>query len=282
MGGFAIKLGLLRISQVSSIDRTSQYRRSAPPDSESGGGPPSPVPSAPVPRGPPPRQKRRVTLAAVLVTMSLVLLLIAVFTGWWSFTVIQGGATTITTSFAPGSQYLRTCASSMPGPNCVGPSGLIGYGSGDLGAVGNLYQAVQVLVILSIVLGLFAAMVAWSGVLGLGIGRRRFLIGCFAFFLSFGLALGSVVAVAAFQPSALQQDGGGIPAAAPSPLSSFWGACSTSGTATQGVCQSGTGSSFSAAWGPTLGWFCAAAASILLLIGFVELVRAGPLRRNVP
>lgn len=277
MGGFATRFGLLRMSQVSSIDRTSQYRRSEPTETEAGG--PQPLPPASPPRGAPPRQRRRLILAASLTTVGVVLLLGSIFAGWWTLTLTQGGGTTVTTSFLPGNQYYLTCS----GTGCAATPGFTDYSSGALGAVGNLYGAVQVLLILSVLLGLVVVLVGWAGVLGYGVSRRRFLLGCFTLFLAFGLGLGAVIAVTAFQTSALQQDGGGIPTAAPSPLSSFWGSCSASNGASDGICQTGQGgASVTAIWGPALGWALAVAAVALLLLGFIELIRAGPMRRTSP
>jgi len=276
MTGFATRFGLLRISQVSSVDRSSSYRRSSPPAEGERGAPPPPTVPPPARGSYVARRRRRLLLAAGISILGATLLLLSAFTGWWSLSYSEGNGPTITTTFVPGSEYSVSC--SVTG--CAGVrSGTSSYGAGDFGAVGTLYGAAQLLLIAAAVLGLLVGVLGLIGLGGRGFPRPVFLFAGFAALLAVVLALGAVVGVTAFQPSALSQDGGGIPATAPSPLSSFWGSCSTNGLANDGICQSeGSGVLVSASWGPGLGWAFAWIGAIVLLFGFVTLLRTGPIR----
>ena len=275
----ALRAGLLRISQVSSIDRSGR-----PPASDlegvevtdSKGRAPSPGPTTTRPH---PSGRRGLRWAALFVVVGFVIVVASLVSGWWALTVTTSGGPTVTTIFAPGSQYQVSCSVSGCGSL---RSGSLSYTSGSLGAVGNLYEAVQVLLILSAVLSGLAVAVVLAGVFGRSIPPRRLLGIALATFLAFLLALVPVVAVAGFQTSALDQDGGGIPSAAPSPLSSFWGSCSASG-GSDGICFSGsTGTTVSANWGPSTGWALAIVGALILLLGFVALLRTRPVYERTP
>jgi hypothetical protein len=213
--------------------------------------------------------------ATVLLILGAVILFVAAFSEWWTLTETASGGPVRSESFLPGSQYLISCS----GTNCANAVGSFSYASGNLGAVGGLYEAAQALLIVAGVLALLAAALALLGVLGRGYGRRRYLVACFSGLLAVGLSLGAFAAVTGFQTSALAQDAGGIPSVSPSPVSSFWGSCSASSGGSNGICQSTlSGATVSATWGPAAGWVLGVVGAVLLLIGFLLLVRTRPTR----
>jgi len=216
---------------------------------------------------------------SLLLVLAAALLGASTVTGWWSLAESTSGGPTVTTTFLPGSMYQLSCSVS----GCSGyRTGSLSYASGSLGAVGNLYEAVQVLLVLGALLGFVAGAVGLAGSFRAGFSRRRLSLCAFAAVLALLLAIAAVVAVPALQVSALDQDGGGIPPTAPSPLSSFWGSCSSS-TGSDGICVSGSsGLTVSASWGPGIGWALAIAGALLLLFGLVALLRTRPVRRAVP
>jgi len=278
MVAFSTRFGLLRSTQVSSVDRPSHYRRDLRTSGagEGGAGPPEPDSPQRVPV--PVRHRRGLVGASVFVLLGAAILLVAAFSGWWSLTTNTSGGPVRSETFSPGGNYAVSCS----GSGCGTTTGTFAYASEGLGAVGELYGAAQVLLLIAGALAVLTALLGFLGAFRYGFPRRRFLLCCFALLVAFGLALAALVAVSAFQTAALAQDGGGIPSAAPSPVTSFWGSCSANAGGSNGMCQSPlSGAAVTDSWGPTIGWALALVGLLFLLVGLWALFRTRPTRLAV-
>jgi hypothetical protein len=239
--------------------------------------PPEAVPRVVPGRAPPRRYRRRPQAwPSVILLIGVALVIGSLLAGWWAYTVQEpnnGG--TIQFQFLLGSQYSVTCSG---GSDCARePTGTLSYGSENLGSVGNLYGGALALMLGALVAGIAAAAVGLLGALGYWVSRRQSLVAVLLTLVTFGLALGATVSVAALQPAALQQGGGGIaPGGSPSPASSFWGSCSASGL-NNGACSSGTGT-ITAQWGASAGWYLALFACVALLVALVLHLVSRPVR----
>ncbi len=228
------------------------------------------------------RPSRRSILGGVLILAGVGLLILTLFVGWYGVTDTVS-ATILGTSFTetgsatyyPLNQITVTitCAGTVYCSQSSSPTGP--YSQSGLNSLGTLYTAVAIIVILGVILGIVGACLAFAG--------RRYQSGLVGALIVTVLLL-TVIAPTILvleQPSVLasESNGSGNSSAGPSPRSSFLGSCTGSGCGESLL----TGSTESASWGPSIGWYLCFAAIIPIFSGLL-LARSGSLmvRRNRP
>ena len=245
-------------------------------------GPTIPPTYVPPPRTPPRRYARRPsTWPSIFLLLAVALLVGSLLPSWWTFSIQEpNGEASLTYNFLLGGQYTATCTS---GTECASSAtGTLAYSSHGLGAIGSLYGGLGAVVIAALALAAVACAAALAGTLGYWRGRRPLLLGTVFGILALLLILSAVISIVALQPSAFSQSAGGLAStAAPSPATSFWGACSGGG-AGNGACSTSPGSgSITASWGAGVGWYLGLLAAVLLAVGLwlhthMRLVRGQP------
>jgi hypothetical protein len=253
------------------------------PREEAAGLPPTlPPPTAPASAAPPKRYVRRPSAwPSVVLLLGTALIVGSLLASWWTFTIQEpNGQATITYNFFLGSQYSATCTA---GTKCSSvATGMLSYSGHGLGPIGNLYAGAGATEIAGLVFAVLASLMALAGALGYWAGRKPMLLGTVFGVIALLLVLAAVLSLVALQTSAFLQSGGGIVAStAPSPATSFWGACSGGG-GPDGACTTGPGGgSITASWGAGTGWYLALMGAVLLGFGVwlhshMRLVRGVP------
>jgi double zinc ribbon protein len=228
------------------------------------------------------RPSRRSILGGVLILGGVGLLVLTLLVGWYGVTdtvsdTILGTSFSLTGSetFYPLNQVTVsvTCAGTVYCPQSSSVTGP--YSQSGLNSLGTLYTAVAIIVILGVILGIVGAGLAFAG-------RRHQsgVVGALIVTVLLLTVLAPTVLVLE-QPNVLasESNGSGNSSAGPSPRSSFFGSCT--GTGCGGSIL--TGSTESASWGPSIGWYLCFVAIIPIFSGLL-LARSGSLtaRRNRP
>jgi ABC-type branched-subunit amino acid transport system permease subunit len=191
----------------------------------------------------------------VLAGSAVLLLVLALFVGWYSLTYTQQDALVANywaETFFPGqavSGQVATLGGPFPGHFSKNVSD---YAEQGLTRTGQLYEAVQLLVLSAIIVG------AVGGFLALAPrapSMRRKGVATSLLLACAVLALVAPIALVDLQPSALRQDPTGFNVPWNSPGASFFGSC------TYGQCGRNFGS-----WGPSWGWYLSVAAAALMVI----------------
>lgn len=203
---------------------------------------------------------RRKTLG-VLYILGAVVLLVTLFTGWYTISGQVGG------SHLSYTLYPYWVQDSSPSSN-----GQTSYSAVDLGQTGGLYSIVTVLALSAATLGLVIGFLALTAV---GLRRAKALL--VLSLVTTAIAVAAPALVAAGQPAAVCSDSQHFspPLGAPSTASSSDGASCTWEFYSDGVWYgtgqpTGPGNSFvgqsglygnSLAWGPSTGWYLAIASA---------------------
>jgi hypothetical protein len=206
---------------------------------------------------------RRKVVAGSLSIVGAVVLVIALFVGW--YVISASGLVDGTSEIATGTFYLGqtiTGSSSCSGSFCPSstPSGTSTYYQAGLNDTGRIYALMQILVLVALVLGIIGGALLFMAGNGRPQSAATYLI-----LVALFLAVFAPVGLLVLQPKALTDDNYGHGnTSGPAPESSFFGSCS--GTA----CGSGGGSiSEVGTWGPGIGWYLALAAFGLFLVALV-------------
>jgi hypothetical protein len=208
------------------------------------------------------RVSRRTVAGSLSIAAALVLIL-ALFMGWYVFSTEAtppGSSYTYTTTFFPGQKitFSNSCSGSHCGP---GGSNSTTYSAARLGDTGRLYALFQIVVVISILLGILAGALMLIGPKG-----KPPTWGTYLILAALVLALAGPVGLWVVQPVALSHDPGSDQIHGPSPATSFFGSCS--GSSCPGpeffsvppvFVYEGT-----ASWGPGIGWYLAFGAFALL------------------
>ncbi len=220
--------------------------------------------------------RRRLTLAIPL-ALAVALFVASLFVGWWQWTSTATSPSsgsvvyTYTRTFRPGSDPVLT--------NCYNGSctlRLSSYASIGLPSLGMLYEMALVLLVAAIAAGVVAiALVLAPAIRGGGIAARNLLLAASAVASLFGL--GSVFGLFFFQPPAMWE-GQPYPPGSNTVGSSFFGSRLQGYWGGPG-CQASNCPGVDT-WGPTLGWYLALAASVLLAVVVLIEVRATFRRRR--
>jgi Double zinc ribbon len=235
------------------------------------------VVSTPPPRGPSPKESKsqaafkltpkRSLAGSLLLGAGIAILLLSLFLGWYAISAtavdnVSGSNSTYTASATLYPlDYLTesyTCQGSSSCP-ATGTSYAGSYSYGGFSGVGSLYGAVAGLVVAGVGLAAGAIALAFTG------GYRRSIWAGRLAILAIILIVLAPTILFAVQPSVLNAQGGSSGGA--SPQSSFAGSCSGSGCGN----DIAPGTTTSASWGPSIGWFLGLVALIPLLLGWLEI-----------
>jgi hypothetical protein len=205
---------------------------------------------------------KRSALGGTLLIVGVALLLVSLFVGWYVVTA-SGSGSSDGSSFTVGGTATYYPLNYVETLTCSGSSECFSNttttGSWSQGGTGNLaalYDTVSAFVIGGIILGLVAAGLAFASG-----ARRSGLVRTIAA-IAILLAVLAPVLLLAAQPTVLN-GGSGTPSSGSSPRTSFFGSCS--GTGCGESLQSGT--TLSASWGPSIGWYLSLVAIVPLLAG---------------
>lgn len=205
---------------------------------------------------------RRSIIGGTLLIVGMALLLVSLFVGWYVITA-SGSGSSDGNSYAVGGTATYSPFSYVETLTCSGSSYCFSnttstgaWSQGGSGSIGTLYDAVAAFVIGGIILGLAAAGLALAGG-----GRRSGLVGVLAVIVILLAVLAPLVLLAA-QPTVLNGSSGNQSSGS-SPRDSFFGSCSGSGCG-QALAS---GTTLSASWGPSLGWYLSLGAVVPLLAG---------------
>ena len=203
--------------------------------------------------------KRNRTAAGALAIIGAVLLIAALFVGWYQETVsfnVSGFSGTNTGDFYITNKVVTT-STSGGNTNTVTKS----YSDAGLNKTGQLAGAIEGIVIAGIILGFIGA------ILGFGSrGRQSWVRPAMALLvLALLLSIVAPIGMLALQPSAVKSDSNSsLTNGQSGPWNSFFGSCSAGSS-----CAAGSGGSFT--WGPYVGWYLSIVAFVLFLIALIVL-----------
>jgi hypothetical protein len=211
-------------------------------------------------RAPGPNGGRRRRWGAGLVLLGAVLLIGSLFVGWWTLQVSGFGITeTLVLGFPVpngGNGVSFECGGNLSQfvEKCPAPES---YSNASLTHTGNLYSAIQYVVLGGIALGLVGGFLALRPST---LDRRRKLMMVLVS-VALVVALVAPVSLTLVQPSAMNSDHpyGTIGGNGTSPTNTFWGTNTTDG--------------IGYVWGASYGWFLALGAFVLTLVGLLLLRR---------
>jgi hypothetical protein len=220
-------------------------------------------------------------LGAILLIIGAILLIAALFTSWYTWSLQESGAggsitgdtdfhagTSYTTSFSCSGEASSVCPSGATCP--YSGSSSTGCTAAGENKTGQLYAVTEFIVIGGLVLGFLAGILALMGGTKPGMRKGAVALGAIALILAL---VGPVVLLAA-QPGAVKSDSTPSGGSAPSgsgPYSSYFGSCSGSNC---GFGGSGA-TSVSGTWGPSVGWYLSIVAFVLFLLGVIMVMRGG-------
>ncbi|MCI4334371.1 MAG: hypothetical protein L3K04_01865 [Thermoplasmata archaeon] len=220
---------------------------------------------------------RKGMLGGLLLIIGAILLVVALLTSWYSFTITESATVegqslsgSVQTSLYPGSDYKTTTSGYFGGNTTTCPyagttstSGCSPYARNQTGA---LYSVAEFLTIGGLVLGLLAGILALMTTGRPGMRKGAMALGILALLL----ALVTPMVLLAGQPAAIKNDeaqyGGHAPTNGSGPDTSFFGSCSGSS------CEGGSpapGVSISGTWGPSTGWYLSIGAFVVFLLGIL-------------
>jgi len=214
---------------------------------------------------------RRPVIGGALLLVGVVLLIAALFMGWYVYSITAADSVSGVSVRETGTITLYPLNKITQDLVCQGWSGCAPYNisssssytqGGDNG-VGALYDLVAGLVIGGIVVGLTAAALAFGGS-----RRHPNLAGSLALLAVILVALAPLLLLAV-QPAVLHSQGTpytgpGSVSGGPSPETSFFGSCSGTGCGL----SLPNGATDNGSWGPSTGWYLGLAAIAPLLVGF--------------
>jgi len=199
---------------------------------------------------------RRTLVAMLVVLIGVVLLIVSLFTPWYT-TEASGDGITASMNFYPGLpttngtiQYV--CSGT--GVPCPSSTSYSDYGINNTGRVA---ETGYFLIIAGIVFGLLAVILALLGRRKPGRGRAAVAVTIIAVIL----AIAAPGAFAVELPHAISQDYPG--ATGTGPWSSFFGSNSTTES----------GFTLTSTWGPAIGWYLSIGAFVVLWVGVILLLR---------
>lgn len=219
-------------------------------------------------------------IGGALAIVGGIVLLVAIALPWYAITAsgseslgALGGSYSISTTEndLPGSSYTVTASCSGSSTYCSAVSAISEtktYSSSNATNTGNLYGAIEGLLIGGGILAILGAILAFVGT-----GTRSKLMTPALILVVLGLVLGFAAAgyLAADSVSAYKADSHGLPSNGTGPFASFSGSCSEGTSGCFG--GFGGGGNGTATWGPTTGWYLAWVGGVILLISVVLIWR---------
>lgn len=231
-------------------------------------------------------RRRTGLVGAILLFLGAVLLLVALLIGWYAvnvslhassggFSVSGSGAITFNLGNTLQEQYSYSIGGVPFGSLSI--TNTTTYNQVHLNSTGQLYQAMQYVVLGGILLAFASGVLAVLPSSRPGLRRGALALGIVALLL----AVAAPVTVAVAQPGALRHDasgsgGGNLTRNTSGPWNGFFGSCS--GASCGAFAGGANGSAFTnttETWGPGGGWYVSLVGFVILLIGVVFARRKG-------
>jgi hypothetical protein len=208
-----------------------------------------PHPMQPPQRTPTAQARGRRLTASTLILVAAILLTVSLFVSWWTANV-SGGGTNETLYFLPGYSYSATGNAGMGVF-----SGSQTYAAAGFTHLGQLYEVVLWVGIVSLIAAFIAAILGYIGAFGVFRSRAGHRATLVLTVVSFVTAVLLPPLVTLGQPGAFAADSNGGCGAGTSPCNSFWGSMTTDGV--------------TSSWGADVGWYLALAAAVLVVVALV-------------